>query len=62
MWPLKTITRKECPLLSLLFSVVMEFLKSIKERSKKNAKEKIKISAMTLYIERPKDLKVTFHF
>lgn len=40
MWPLKPITRKECPLSSLLFNVVMGLLNGIRERGTKNANRK----------------------
>ena len=62
-FPLRSGTRQECPLLSLLFSIVLEFLaiaiieeKEIKEiQIGKEVQLSLFADDMILYIENPKD-------
>ena len=60
-FPLKSGTRQECPLLRLLFNIVLEVLATaIREEKEVKGiqigKEEVKLSfSMILYIENPKD-------
>ena len=60
-FPLNSETRQECPLLPLLFNIVLRILATEEKAIKgiQNGKEEVKLSLfaddMTLYAENPKD-------
>ena len=53
-FPLKSGTRQGCPLLTLLFNILLEVLPQWSDKKKKGLKSSLFADNMILYIEKPK--------